>query len=52
MKIYQYIRRYIKIIWRKFRIISRLRFEIYAPEIYEMFGYNHAETIEYIKMTR
>ena len=26
-----------------------LPFEIYAPEIYEMFVYKHAETIEYVK---
>ena len=24
-------------------------FEIYAPEIYEMFVYKHIETIEYVK---
>ena len=29
--------------------MQRFYFETYAPEIYEMFFYKHAETIEYVK---
>ena len=38
-----------KITYRRFRIITSFTFEIYAPEIYEMFVYKRTETIEYVK---
>ena len=50
MKIYQYLRLHIKIICRRFRIITLLPFEIHAPAIYEMFVYKHTGTIEYVKI--
>ena len=48
MKIYQYLRLYVKIIYRRFRIIT-LIFEIYAPKMYEMFVCKHTETKKYVK---
>ena len=47
MKICQYLRLHIKIIYQRFRII--VPFAVYAPKIYKMFVYKHTETIEYAK---
>ena len=48
MKIYRYLRLHIKIICRIFDIMKSFTFEIHTPEIYEMFVYEHTETIEYV----
>ena len=50
MKIYRCHRLHIKIICRSFRILTPcLLFEIYTPEILNMFVYEHAETVEFVK---
>ena len=36
-------------ICRRFRLITLLNFEIYAPEIHEMFVYKYTVTIDYVK---
>ena len=48
MKINQYRLVHIKVIYWISQSLSQL-FEIYTPEIYEMFVYKHTEMIEYVK---
>ena len=48
MKIYPYLCLHIKMM-PKVSHHNSLLFEIYAPEIYEIYFYKHTETREYVK---
>ena len=50
LKIYKNLCLLIKVICRDgFALQEYLLFELWAPEIFEMFVYEHTETIEYVK---
>ena len=49
LKIYQYLRLHMKIIYWRFHIKHLLVFEICEGKIREKFVYKHSPTIEYVK---